>query len=90
MVVATSVAIGFPYFNEVLALLGAVSYWPLTVYFPVAMYIARKKIDRGTLKWFALQLLTMVTLLLAIAAACGSIEGFGEALHIFKPSLIEK
>lgn len=90
VVVATLVAIALPYFNDVLALLGAVSYWPLTVYFPVTMYIARKKINRGTIKWFALQLLTLVSLLLAMVAACGSIEGFGEALHIFKTSLVEE
>eukprot|EP00261_Vitis_vinifera_P018269 XP_010648286.1 PREDICTED: amino acid permease 8 isoform X2 [Vitis vinifera] len=90
VVVATLVAIALPYFNDVLALLGAVSYWPLTVYFPVTMYIARKKINRGTIKWFALQLLTLVSLLLAMVAACGSIEGFGEAFRIFKPSLVEE
>lgn len=90
MVGATWLAMALPYFNDVLALLGAVSYWPLTVYFPVSMYIARKNIQPGTIKWFALQLLTLVSLVVAVLAACGSIEGFGEALHVFKPSPIQE
>ncbi|KAL6344782.1 hypothetical protein AAG906_002688 [Vitis piasezkii] len=80
----TSVAMAFPFFNEVLALLGAISYWPLTVYFPVNMYIAQKKISPRTIRWFGLQLLNFVCLLVALASACGSVEGFGEALRIFK------
>ncbi|XP_034684532.1 amino acid permease 1-like [Vitis riparia] len=86
VVIITLLALALPYFNEVLALLGAISFWPLTVYFPVNMYIVQKKISRWTIRWFGLQSLNFVCLLVALAAACGSIEGFAEALHIFKHS----
>ncbi|KAL3586887.1 hypothetical protein D5086_013754 [Populus alba] len=85
VVVVTVLAMAFPFFNDVLALLGAVGYWPMTVYFPVEMYIARKKIQRRSVKWFALQLLNLVCLLVAIAAACGAIEGLNHALQNSKP-----
>lgn len=34
------------FFNEVLALLGALGFWPLKVYFPIEMYIAQKGVRR--------------------------------------------
>jgi hypothetical protein len=85
VVVVTVLAMAFPFFNDVLALLGAVGYWPMTVYFPVEMYIAQKKIQRGSVKWFVLQLLNLVCLLVAIAVACGAIEGLNHALQNSKP-----
>lgn len=84
--VVTVLAKAFPFSNDVLALLGAVGYWPMTVYFPVEKYIAQKKIQRGSvLKWYVLQLLNLVCLLVAIAAACGAIEGLNHALQNSKP-----
>ncbi|KAB5553200.1 hypothetical protein DKX38_010511 [Salix brachista] len=74
-----------PFFNDILALLGAIGYCPMTVYFPVEMYIARKKIQRGSLRWFFLRLLNLACLLVAIAAACGAIEGLNHALKNSKP-----
>lgn len=74
-----------PFFNDILALLGAVGFWPLTVYFPVEMYISKKKIRRFTPKWTMLQLLSFICLLVSLAAACGSTEGVIEALRVYKP-----
>lgn len=84
VVVATGLALALPFFNDLLALIGAVSFWPLTVYFPITMYISRKKINRATIRWFMLQFVNLLSLLIALAAACGSIEGLGEALRIIK------
>lgn len=84
MVASTSIAMVFPFFNDVLALLGAVSYWPMGVYFPVQMYIAQKKIKRGTLEWLGLQLLNLICLLVAIGAACGAIQGLSQGLRTYK------
>ena len=41
MVMVTVLAMAMPFFNEMLALLGAIGFWPLGVYFPVEMYIAQ-------------------------------------------------
>lgn len=85
VVMTTLLSMALPFFNEVLALLGALAYWPLTVYFPLEMYIARKIIKKGTSRWFGLQLLNLVCFLSALAAAASSIQGLNQALHTYKP-----
>eukprot|EP01018_Ginkgo_biloba_P025838 Gb_05209 [translate_table: standard] len=75
VVSTTGIAMLFPFFNQVLGILGAVIFWPLTVYFPVEMYIARNKIQRWTLKWILLRSLSFICLLVSVVAAAGSIEG---------------
>ncbi|KAF6141727.1 hypothetical protein GIB67_027905 [Kingdonia uniflora] len=81
----TVLAMAMPFFNDVLALLGAMGYWPLTVYFPIEMYIAQKKMKRFTFRWVALELLNFGCLVVAVAAACGSIQGLTKALQVYKP-----
>ncbi|KAL9443228.1 hypothetical protein AB3S75_016563 [Citrus x aurantiifolia] len=85
VVMATLLSMALPFFNEVLGLLGALAYWPLTVYFPLEMYIAQKNIKRGTSWWFGLQLLNLVCFLAALGAACSSIHGLYKAFHTYKP-----
>ncbi|KAF9614656.1 hypothetical protein IFM89_019633 [Coptis chinensis] len=85
VVLTTVFAMAMPFFNDVVALLGAIGYWPLTVYFPIEMYISQKKIQRFTYRWFGLQILNFFCLLVALAAACGSIQGITKALHVSKP-----
>lgn len=85
VVIITVVAMGFPFFNDVLALLGAVGYWPMSVYFPVEMHIARKKIQRQTVRWFSLQLMNLVCLVVSLAAVCGAIQGLSHGLQTYKP-----
>lgn len=80
VVSTTSIAILFPFFNDVLGILGAMNFWPLTVYFPVEMYIAHAKIKRWTTKWIFLQTLSFVCLLVSLTAAVGSLEGVIESL----------
>ncbi|XP_074286962.1 amino acid permease 6-like [Silene latifolia] len=85
VVIVTILAMAMPFFNDILALLGSIGFWPLTVYIPIEMYIAQKNIKRRSTKWFMLQLLSMVCLLVSLAAACGSIQGVGESLKTSKP-----
>ncbi|CAN0907290.1 Amino acid permease 1 [Linum grandiflorum] len=91
---ATVVAMAVPFFNDILALLGAISYWPLTVYFPVEMHIAQSNMIRKSSgredysagrKWVVLQLLNVLCLVVAIAAACGAIHGLSASLLAYKP-----
>ncbi|XP_057525020.1 amino acid permease 6-like [Amaranthus tricolor] len=85
VILATTLAMAMPFFNDILAFLGSLGFWPLTVYFPVEMYIAKNNIKRGSMKWFMLQLLNILCLLVSLAAAAGSIQGVGEALGSSKP-----
>lgn len=83
--VTTLVAMLLPFFNDVVGLLGALGFWPLTVYFPIEMYIAQKKIGRWTHRWVALQTLSVCCLLVSIAAAVGSVAGVVLDLKTYKP-----
>ncbi|CAI0557225.1 unnamed protein product [Linum tenue] len=74
-----------PFFNIFLALIGAVSFWPLTVYFPIEMYIARSKVPKFSFSWIGLQALSLVCLLVSLVAAAGSVEGLIQSLKMYHP-----
>ncbi|CAD6268185.1 unnamed protein product [Miscanthus lutarioriparius] len=81
----TVVAMLLPFFGNVVGFLGAVSFWPLTVYFPVEMYIKQRRVPRGSTKWICLQTLSISCLLVSIAAAAGSIADVMDALKVYRP-----
>ncbi|KAG0495394.1 hypothetical protein HPP92_000085 [Vanilla planifolia] len=74
-----------PFFNDIVGLMGAVGFWPLTVFFPVEMYIAQRKVKRWSTKWVCLQVLSVSCLLISAVAAIGSVAGIVDALKVFKP-----
>ncbi|XP_042966235.1 amino acid permease 3-like [Carya illinoinensis] len=61
--------------EDVARLTGILGFWPLTVYVPVRMYIAKKKITRRSAKWVFLQILSLALLIINIAAVVGYIAG---------------
>lgn len=65
----------FPYFNEVLGVLGALGFWPLTIYFPVEMYFVQNKIEAWSTKWIVLRTFSFVCLLVTVVSLVGSLEG---------------
>ncbi|KAJ6797289.1 putative amino acid permease 6 [Iris pallida] len=69
----TLVAMLLPFFNAVLGLIGALGFWPLSVYFPVSMHISQAKIRTGAPKWLWLQGLSFVCLLISVGASIGSV-----------------
>ncbi|XP_027329840.1 probable amino acid permease 7 isoform X3 [Abrus precatorius] len=71
----TGLAILFPYFNQVLGVLGALSFWPLAIYFPVEMYFVQKKIEAWSSKWIVLRVFSFVCLLMSLLGLVGSLEG---------------
>lgn len=75
VVIITGVAIVFPYFNEVLGVVGALGFWPLAVYFPVEMCILQKKIRVWTRPWLLLKVFSFVCLLVSLLSFIGSIHG---------------
>jgi hypothetical protein len=86
MVVATTVvAMMIPFFNAVLGLLGAFSFWPLTVYFPISMHIAQEKIHKKGTKWYLLQGLSVVCLLISVAVGIGSVTDIVDSLKVSNP-----
>ncbi|CAL1362823.1 unnamed protein product [Linum trigynum] len=83
--VTTVLATFIPFFNIFLALIGAVSFWPLTVYFPIEMYIARSKVPKFSFSWIGLQALSLVCLLVSLVATAGSVEGLIQSLKMYHP-----
>ncbi|XP_020596680.1 amino acid permease 3-like [Phalaenopsis equestris] len=85
VVTSTLLAIIMPFFNDIMGFLGAVGFWPLTVYFPIEMYMKQKNIARLSTKGIFLQILSFICLLVSIAAAVGSVEGIIVSLGKYKP-----
>ncbi|GLJ07417.1 hypothetical protein SUGI_0066570 [Cryptomeria japonica] len=71
----TAISMLFPYFNNVLGILGAINFWPLTIYFPMGMYVVKNKIQCWSLRWTLFQIFSFICLLVSVAALAGSIEG---------------
>ncbi|XP_051126660.1 amino acid permease 3-like [Andrographis paniculata] len=84
-VVTTVISMLMPFFNDVVGILGAFGFWPLTVYYPVEMYIVQKKIPRWSTKWISLQMLSLACLAISIAAAAGSVAGVVLDLKVYRP-----
>ncbi|KAL4183990.1 hypothetical protein AMTRI_Chr11g101120 [Amborella trichopoda] len=85
VLLTTLVAILVPFFNSVVGLLGAIAFWPLTIYFPVAMHISQTNVKKGSMKWFLLQCLVLASLSVSVIAAIGSLVGITKSLKHSKP-----
>lgn len=85
VIFTTVTAMLLPFFNDVVGILGAFGFWPLTVYFPVEMYIKQKKIVRWTGRWVGLQILSFACLMISVAAGVGSMAGALLDLKTYKP-----
>ncbi|CAF2116032.1 unnamed protein product [Brassica napus] len=85
VIFSTVVAMIFPFFNAILGLIGAVAFWPLTVYFPVEMHISQKKVKKYSVRWIVLKLLVFVCLIVSLLAAIGSIVGLISSVKAYKP-----
>lgn len=85
VVITSVIAMILPFFNDFLGLIGAASFYPLTVYFPIEMYIARTKLQKFSFTWVWLKILSWVCLAVSIVAAAGSIQGLVTDLKTYKP-----
>ncbi|KAI3935149.1 hypothetical protein MKX01_031416 [Papaver californicum] len=75
VVSTTVIAMTFPYFNQVLGVLGTLSFWPLTIYFPVQMYFVQLKVEAWTRKWIILQIFSISCFLVSTIALIGCFQG---------------
>ncbi|KAM3353349.1 hypothetical protein ACQJBY_024481 [Aegilops geniculata] len=85
VVATTVVSMMLPFFNDVVGFLGALGFWPLTVYFPVEMYVVQKKVPKRSTQWVCLQMLSLGCLAISLAAAAGSIAGIKSDLKVYHP-----
>ncbi|KAL0360270.1 UNVERIFIED_CONTAM: Amino acid permease 3 [Sesamum radiatum] len=85
VIITTIISMLMPFFNDVVGILGALGFWPLTVYFPVEMYIVQKRIPKWSARWMCLQILSMACLVISVAALVGSVAGVVSDLKVYKP-----
>ncbi|XP_076923481.1 amino acid permease 6-like isoform X2 [Bidens hawaiensis] len=85
VVLTVVVAMIFPFFNSFVGLIGAGTFYPMTVYFPIEMYIARAKIPRFSFTWVWLKILSMACLVVSLVAAIGSVQGLLTYVKKYKP-----
>nr|GEX45562.1 RNA-directed DNA polymerase, eukaryota [Tanacetum cinerariifolium] len=79
VVSTTTIALVFPYFNEILGVLGALNLWPLAIYFPVEMYIVQRKVETWSTTWVILKVFSFALMVVTVVALVGSIAGLIEA-----------
>lgn len=84
VVFTTLVGMLLLFFNAVLGQLGSISFWPLTVYFPITLYIKKNKIGKGERKWSMLQFLSLIALLVSVLSVIGSVVDIGGKLQNVK------
>ncbi|XP_019165684.1 PREDICTED: amino acid permease 6-like [Ipomoea nil] len=89
VVMITLISMLLPFFNDFVGLIGAAAFWPLTVYLPIQMYIARAKVRRLSLGWIWLQILSMLCFVISVSAAAGSIRGLIKSVKRFQPFHVE-
>ncbi|XP_028222123.1 probable amino acid permease 7 isoform X2 [Glycine soja] len=75
VVSTTGLAILFPYFNQVIGVLGALGFWPLAIYFPVEMYFVQRKVEAWSRKWIVLRTFSFICFLVSLLGLIGSLEG---------------
>ncbi|CAM8938511.1 unnamed protein product [Rhodiola kirilowii] len=85
VIITSVVAMVLPFFNDILGLLGAGSFYPLTVYFPIEMHIVQAKVKKFSPEWIWLKVLSWTCLIVSLIAAAGSIQGIVAALKTYKP-----
>lgn len=83
--ITTIVSMLLPFFNDIVGILGAFGFWPLTIYFPVEMYIKQKKIPKWSTRWLCLQMLSIACLVISVVAAAGSVAGVMLDLKNYQP-----
>jgi len=79
------IAMILPFFNSIVGLLGAITFWPLTVYFPTHMYLVQAKVPKFSRVWIWVKLLSVFCLMVSLLAAVGSIQGIITEFKTYKP-----
>ncbi|XP_004496860.1 amino acid permease 6-like [Cicer arietinum] len=85
VIFTTVMAMIFPFFNSVVGLLGAISFFPLTVYFPTEMYLTQAKVPKFSPIWIGMKMLSVFCFIVTLVAAVGSVEGIISDLKTYKP-----
>ncbi|RVW94978.1 Amino acid permease 1 [Vitis vinifera] len=89
VILTTLVAMIFPFFNAILSILGSISFWPITVYFPMHMYMIQAKIKKRSPTWMVFYVLSFVCLIVSLVSVIGSVADISQNLRHAKIFHIE-
>lgn len=70
---AAVIAMLLPFFNDILGLLGALGFWPLTVFLPIQMHFVQAKVKRFSPRWIILTFISCICFFVSLGGAIGSI-----------------
>ncbi|OWM85933.1 hypothetical protein CDL15_Pgr012183 [Punica granatum] len=73
VVIATLIAVIFPYFTSVIGVVGTVIFWPSVVYGPVRMYLVQRQVRTWSRKWILLTAFNMVGFIITVVGFIGSL-----------------
>ncbi|GAU14962.1 hypothetical protein TSUD_47570 [Trifolium subterraneum] len=85
VIITTLVAMIFPFFNNIVGLIGAISFFPLTVHFPIEMHLTQAKVPKFSPKWIVMKLISGFCLIVTIVGVIASIQGIILGLKTDKP-----
>lgn len=85
VLVTTLLALLLPFFNSIMGLLGALAFFPLSVYFPIRIYMKRTNLRHYKCEWWFLCTLMVICLLVSIGAAIGSVAEILQDTRHYKP-----
>lgn len=74
-----------PFFVDMVALIGALGFWPLNIYLPIEMHIKQADVPKWQRKWIALQVLSVVCLCISLATGVGAVVRIIVACKDFVP-----
>lgn len=83
MVVTTVVACALPFFGAFVGLVGALTFWPTAIYYPIAMY--KKVYNPAGPKLWAMNAVNIIMGIVAVVATVGSIETIVMSASHFTP-----
>lgn len=63
MVFNAVIAMLLPFFVDVVALIGALGFWPLSIFLPIEMHIRQASVPSWGRKWILLRVLSIACLL---------------------------
>ncbi|XP_027329975.1 probable amino acid permease 7 [Abrus precatorius] len=75
VVSTTVIAMIFPYFNQILGVLGSLIFWPLTIHFPVEIYLNQSSTVAWTTKWVLLRTFSIFGFVFGLFTLTGCIKG---------------
>lgn len=84
------IAMLLPFFADVVGLLGALGFWPLTIFLPVQMHIVQAQVPKWKPKWVALQILSVICLAISLLAMSGSVAQIVVDCRNYKPFVTQE